>query len=69
MIFLRRKNIEGHLYKGYSLVSQFGEIVRSSKYSPAETTKNLAICFGKMDGNVNLNEFMEIPLVAATMQR
>ncbi|CAG9769092.1 unnamed protein product [Ceutorhynchus assimilis] len=65
-----RKNIKGHVYRGYTIVSKAGEITRSLatyKYS----TANLIICFGIIDEQTRqkFKEFLGLPIAATALQK
>ncbi|KAJ8919478.1 hypothetical protein NQ315_002099 [Exocentrus adspersus] len=68
-----RKNVENHLYRGYTIVSRLGEIIRSKKlvrnYFP-NTPPPLYVAFGELDNWFNIGcELMALPTFSAFIQK
>ncbi|XP_050299399.1 fatty acid synthase-like [Anthonomus grandis grandis] len=64
-----RKDITGHLYRGFSMQSKSGELFRSFNFNAAGKP-DLFICFGKLENPVEgIQQFLEIPMVTNILQR
>ncbi|CAH1131325.1 unnamed protein product [Ceutorhynchus assimilis] len=64
-----RINVPGHVYRGYTLATKFGEISRSS-YECKDLPSNLVVCFGNISEDIikNANNFLEVPIAVSTLQ-
>ncbi|CAG9820290.1 unnamed protein product [Phaedon cochleariae] len=65
-----RKNIDNHLYRGFLIVSKYGEICRFSEKYQRHQEVPFYITFGELENWCEIgNDLMDIPIFYDTLQR